>query len=91
MMSNKKKQGVKADLLLIQAKKDGRTAAWNHLNDQGGCYESENPYDGITELSQAWQEGYSECENDYYFEQDNPDMYHDEDEEYYQDYVEREW
>jgi len=90
-MSSEKKQGSKVEILLIQAKQEGRTSAWDYLNDFGGCTDSENPYDGIAELSQAWLEGYHECENDYHFEQDNPDMFYDEDEEYYQDYVEREW
>ena len=88
-MSNEKTQKSKAELLLEQAKKDGRSAAWDYLNNSGGCPDSENPYEGILELSEAWMEGYSECENDYYFEQDNPDMYYDEDE--YPDYIEREW
>jgi hypothetical protein len=90
-MSIEKKQGSKSEQLIAQAEKEGRSAAWDYLNDTGGCTDSENPYCGIHELAEAWLKGYSDCENDYYFEQDNPDMYYDEDEEYYQDYIEREW
>ncbi len=77
--------------LITKAKKEGRASSWDNLNNHGGCKEGVNPYKGIEELSSAWDEGYAEAENDFYFEQDNPDMFYDEDEEYYQDYVEREW
>jgi len=49
-MSSEKKQGSKVEILLIQAKQEGRTSAWDYLNDFGGCTDSENPYDGIAEL-----------------------------------------
>ena len=91
MMSAENLEGSKAEQLLKVAKKEGREAAWNHLEHGAPFNGSKNPYEGIQQLAEAWENGYSDAENDYYFEQDNPDMFYDEDEEYQQDYVEREW
>ncbi len=85
------KKNEKAKQLLESAKKEGREAAWDYLEHGGPLDGSENPYEGIQQLSEAWDNGYSDAENDYHFEKDNPDMYYDEDEDGYQDYVEREW
>jgi hypothetical protein len=88
---SKKNTSLLAAELIAKAKKEGRAAAWDYLEHDGKLDGSENPYDGIEELAEAWNLGYTECENDYHFEKDNPDMYYDEDEDYHQDYVGREW
>ncbi len=90
-MSEKNDKGLKAKLLIDSAEKEGREAAWNHLEHGAPCVAGENPYEGILKLEEAWDSGFSSAENDYWFEKENPDMYYDEDEEYNQDFVEREW